>query len=267
MRLALTIAYDGSAFYGSAYQPRLRTVEGDLASCLADMGVIERTAGGVVHLASRTDRGVSAAGNVCAFDSSLGPESLLPGLVHTLEDIWVTGAAVVDDRFHPRHAASKTYRYYLPQQGLEVESMRQAAQIFVGQHDFSAFAKLDGRNPERTVTDVGVEQRDGLLVIEVTGTSFLWNQVRRMVAAVAAAGRGDITPEEMAQMLAGASCRDPGIASPEYLLLARVSYRPAIAWQPVSGSARFLERRVADMAARHALFVDMHTLATGATSK
>lgn len=267
MRVALRIAYDGSAFYGSAYQPELRTVEGDLVTCLAHMEAMERAQAGLIQMASRTDRGVSAAGNVCAFDTSLGLDSLLPGLVHTLKDIWVVGAAVVDDRFHPRHAVSKTYHYYLPAREMEEERLQQAASVFVGRHDFSAFAKRDGRNPVRTVTDVHVERRNDIVVIKITGSSFLWNQVRRMVAALAAVGRGDMTAEAVAQMLTGVAVRDTGVAPPDYLLLAQVNYRPSISWQPVSGSARFLEWRVAHLAARHSLFVDMQSLATGASSK
>ena len=72
MRLALKIAYDGRAFHGFARQPALRTVEGEVRLALEKSHLVEDPDAANVRGSSRTDAGVSAIGNVIAFDTDAG---------------------------------------------------------------------------------------------------------------------------------------------------------------------------------------------------
>ncbi len=90
-------------------------------------------------------------------------------------------------------ARSKTYRYYLVDEGFDVERMEECAALFVGRHDFSAFARLEpGKDPVRELTGGvgGVTKRQGYYVVELEGRSFLWEMARRIVNALRFCGLG-----------------------------------------------------------------------------
>jgi len=233
-RLAFRVAYDGTRFHGSARQPAIVTVEGAIIKRLIDMDAIESAEGSRVQMASRTDAGVSAAGNVVAFDTDMAPGSVASGLAYGLNDIWPLRYAVVDDGFRPRHAVRKTYRYYLVDEGYDRDAMRRAARFFEGRHDMSAFARLDDRTPVREVTKVAVTG-DDVLTVDVAGHSFLWQQVRRMVAALQQVGRGEVQPEALRDALQRPAGRDFGVAPAEHLLLLDVEYSREPAWTDAPG--------------------------------
>lgn len=228
MRLALRIAYDGTAFYGFQRQPGLRTVEGELIRVLERLGIIEDPASSNFKGASRTDRGVSAFFNVVSFDPV--PEKAYLArpeiLNHHLRDVWALGWAEIPDDFHPRFwARGKTYRYYLVDRGFNVESMRECAERFEGVHDFSAFSKLEpGKDPFREVESVEIIARTGYFVIEVRGKSFLWEMVRRMVNALVSCGLNLLTPDEVSEILSGSFRKKIPPAPPENLVLWRIDY-------------------------------------------
>ncbi|NPA48042.1 MAG: tRNA pseudouridine(38-40) synthase TruA [Thermococci archaeon] len=206
MKLALRIAYDGTVFHGFQRQPGIRTVEGELLRALVKLGIIEDPAKDEFRGASRTDRGVSAFFNVVSFFPRGRRELVRPEVLNpNLSDVWVLGVAEVPDDFHPRFwARSKTYRYYLVDEGFDLDKMVECAGLFEGTHDFSAFAKLEpGRNPVREVSSIRVLPRNGYYVIEVTGKSFLWEMVRRIVNALRFCGLGLLRPEEVEAMLSG----------------------------------------------------------------
>src|SRR5256886_17696983 len=71
MRVALKIAYDGAAFFGHQRQPDRRTVEGECLAALRAGKILQEPRQSFFRSASRTDRGVSAVGDVIAFDAAL----------------------------------------------------------------------------------------------------------------------------------------------------------------------------------------------------
>ena len=222
--LALRFAYDGSAFESYARQPGRRTVEGALLEALGHEGLLA----GSWRTGSRTDAGVSALENVAR--CALGRphlKGLLPALQRHLPDgVWVTGAVSPPDGFDPRRAAWRQYAYLAVPDGEDVARMRTACDAFVGRHDVRAFARVEaGRSPQRTVLGFATEEADGLWRFTVRGESFLWNQVRRMVAAVLAVGRGEADEADIRGALrTGKPHRRFGLAPPEGLLLEQVHY-------------------------------------------
>lgn len=226
MRIALKIAYDGSKFYGFQRQPDVRTVEGELLNALGKLGIIGDPREARFQGASRTDRGVSAFFNVVAFNTE-NPKLTEPRILnHQLRDVWVLGTAEVPDDFHPRfYAKGKTYRYYLPDEGFDVGAMRDCGRLFLGEHNFSNFARLEkGKNPVRRITDLKILKKNDILMIEISGESFLWEMVRRIVTALKLYGLGVIGKEGIKEMLELKVERKLPPAPAENLVLWKIEY-------------------------------------------
>lgn len=219
-RIGLRLAYDGTRFFGFQRQPDKVTVEGELILALRKIGAISDSKSANYRLSSRTDKGVSALGNVVSIDTAF-PRHKLPRAINSnVNDLWCTGTALLPEDFDVRHTASRTYACYLPDCGEDLRAMRAASKSFIGAHDFSRYAKEDGRNPVRTVERITIGRRDGMLEFVVQGESFLWNQVRRMVWALQQVGAGkakarDLSPESF-------RLKRVGIAPAESLILMEV---------------------------------------------
>src|SRR5947209_10034225 len=88
MRVALKIAYDGQRFFGHQRQPDRRTVEGECLEALRSAKILRDPRESFFRSASRTDRGVSAIGNVIAFNGSLRPEAVVGAFNDKARDLW-----------------------------------------------------------------------------------------------------------------------------------------------------------------------------------
>lgn len=220
---AVKLAYDGRAFMGSQRQPGERTVESELIAALLKIGAIGSVAASRFRVASRTDRGVSALGNVVAFDTDFPRDALLRALNSAVRDIYVYGVAEVSPAFSPRRACGRWYRYILPARGLDVEAVEECGKVFEGRHDFRRFCKPDGRSTVKTLESISVREADGMLVIDLRAREFLRNMVRRMVAAMVEVGNQRVTVDEVRSALEG---RDVsfGLAPAEGLTLMDVAY-------------------------------------------
>ncbi|NJE03106.1 tRNA pseudouridine(38-40) synthase TruA [Thermococcus sp. MV11] len=262
MKLALRVAYDGTAFYGFQRQPGVRTVEGELIRALTKLRIIENPEENDFKGASRTDRGVSAFFNVISFVPGERGDLARPEILnHHLRDVWVLGVAEVPDEFHPRFwAKEKTYRYYLVDEGFDLETMLECAKLFEGTHDFSAFAKLEpGRDPVRTISSIVMTQRGGYYVVEISGESFLWEMVRRIVNALRFCGLGLLEVGEVKSMLEGIYTKKIPPAPAEGLVLWHIDY-PGIEFtgdgRGIKKARRDLFERYSRALTRAALFGD-----------
>ncbi len=220
MRLAFRVSYIGTRFFGSQMQERERTVEGEfLAACKRlDLFSDFRAAG--FQSAGRTDRGVHAKGQIIAFSTG-NPDRATAAINTQLPpDCWCTGYAEVPDSFHPRYdAKSRTYRYYFASAPDNPDAMARAAKFFIGNHNFSNFARVKGKNPYRTVHAADIRSGDGFLYLEVTADSFLWHQVRCMATALLLAGNGEIEPDAIGSLLTSESEKGIPPAPAEGLIL------------------------------------------------
>ncbi|MDD3060316.1 MAG: tRNA pseudouridine synthase A, partial [Sulfurimonas sp.] len=156
MRVALTLAYNGTSFLGSQTQSETsNTVLGKLESVLSLLGISSRAIA-----SGRTDKGVHATGQVChidlpAFWSDI--QKLRDVLNQKLpKTIRVTKINAVDPAFHARYSAKKrVYRYIIKQaesnpfeeefvtfdKNIDFESVAKNIKLFVGEHDFAGFMK------------------------------------------------------------------------------------------------------------------------------
>jgi len=212
-RIRITLAYDGTEFHGWQVQPGLPTIQGILEEIVSGME------GSPVHVAGsgRTDAGVHALAQVAAFTiPNPIPTDYLRRAMNRLlpAAIRVTGAAETHPDFHPRFdAVAKTYRYTIFRSEicppfewryvhhhpypLNEPRMIEAAGIFQGEHDFSAFAAADDRDAEgkskvRTIFASTLEREHDRLVYTVRGSGFLKHMVRNLVGTLVEIGRGNI---------------------------------------------------------------------------
>ena len=235
-RVALKIAYDGSEFHGFQRQPQTPTVEGSLVDALEAVGATRKDGGCGLRSSSRTDRGVSALGNVVSFKTGFHLGSLCRAVNSEMASVWAYSAVEVADDFNPRWARQRWYRYFLPLGSHDIGSLKEAAGEFVGTHDFSGFARLDNRNPMRTIESIDVIREGRFVVLDFKAESFLWNMVRRIVWLLDAVGEGRIGRDEY-DIDKGIRPRRIGLAPPEYLLLMDVDCGIEFPYDPKAARA------------------------------
>ena len=257
MRLALGVEYDGSAFHGWQTQPGGGTVQDALEQALGQI------AGESVKLmcAGRTDAGVHATAQVVHFDTLV--ERPLSAWVRGVNTFLPPQVAVrwvhpVPDQFHARFSAyGRRYRYVLinrPQRTgvwhgragwyhhpLDAGSMQQAADLLLGEHDFSTFRAADcqAKSPVKMIRQALVRRTGDLLIFDFEAGAFLHHMVRNLVGSLVYVGQGKHRPEWMAQLLAA---KDRALAAPTFsaagLYLAGVLYEPH--WGLPAGDDAFL---------------------------
>src|SRR5512137_2643497 len=94
-RVAMKFAYDGTGFCGFQRQPDRVTVEGTLVNALERTGAIRSSRECGYRSSSRTDRGVSALGNIISFRTSFRVDELCPAVNSEMEDVWAYSAIPV----------------------------------------------------------------------------------------------------------------------------------------------------------------------------
>jgi tRNA pseudouridine38-40 synthase len=202
MRVALKFAYDGIDFSGYARQPGQKTIEEKLIRVLSEQGFIEDIKHSCFRTASRTDRGVSALGNVCAFDTEMSCKEISAKLPKDSSKIFIYGIQEVTPGFYPRHANRREYRYYLRRSDLDVDALLSAAGLFTGEHNFQNFARVEPlKDPVRTIDLIFIDVTDDFLVIDFSAQTYLWNQIRRVVSALQKVGSGALSLEKVRSAL------------------------------------------------------------------
>ena len=220
-RVKCIIAYDGSEFSGFQIQPHKRTVQGVVEAALKKIHKGEEIR---LHASGRTDAGVHAIAQVFHFDTSLelpadawkrALKALLP------PDILVKDAEIVTGDFHARFSATeKEYHYFVLNRAepdifrrqymhhstavYDMETMRQACQVFEGTHDFTSFASARSTakgSKVRTLSKVSCTKEGDTIEFVLRGNGFLQHMVRIIVGALLEAGEGKVTSEALAAIL------------------------------------------------------------------
>jgi tRNA pseudouridine38-40 synthase len=249
----LTIAYDGTDFHGWQMQNGKMTVQGEIVSVLQKL-----TQEDVQLIASgRTDAGVHALGQVANFrtQSALSAPEFQRALNALLPaSIRIVTAEETGPAFNARYSAKgKIYRYRLYRSKvvppflyryvlhypfpLDEQAMKDAAERFVGVHDFSSFAASTGsedddkeRNMVREIYSTTLDRtEDGEeLWFTVHGHSFLRYMVRKMMGTLLEVGRGKLAPADIDRLfeLRDRSKSGP-TAPPQGLCMVKVEYQEA----------------------------------------
>lgn len=240
----ITVEYDGGAYHGWQRQKKDATIQQAIERALYRM-----TQKPVILIgAGRTDAGTHARGQVANFkvDTQLAPEIFHKGLNSLLpEDIVITECVRVDLSFHARYdvkskiyqyrilnrplpaALGRQYAWFIPQP-LNVEAMKKALVRLVGMHDFKSF-EGSGSPRSHTVRHVLhadlVEKDNGYLVLGIEANGFLRYMVRNIVGTLVLVGRGKLSPEDFAAILASKNRDKAGPTAPSHgLFLMEVRY-------------------------------------------
>jgi tRNA pseudouridine38-40 synthase len=202
MRLAFCVSYIGTRFFGSQMQAAHRTIEGEIVAACRRLDLFADFRESGFLSAGRTDRGVHARGQVIAFSTDYPDRAIGALNIQLPPDCWCTGYAEVPPAFHPRYDARfRTYRYYFAGSPENTGAMARSAQYFLGTHNFSNFARVQDKNPYRTIHAIAIGDDDGFTYLEVTAESFLWHQVRSMATALWHIGAGEAEEESVALLL------------------------------------------------------------------
>ena len=218
----LTLCYDGTRWRGWQKQGNTETtIQGKLEALLSRLldQPVEVAGSG------RTDAGTHAAMQVASFraKTKLPPEEILAGLRQYLPaDIGAVSLEEAPPRFHARLSCTgKTYVYriwnsplpnvfernylYFLHEPLDIPSMRDAAEALTGTHDYRAFCSLKRykKSTVRTVDSIEIKELGPELRLTFSGDGFLYHMVRILTGTLLAVGRGELRPEDMADILAG----------------------------------------------------------------
>ncbi len=253
-RVLLRLAFDGHQFRGTQRQPHKQTVNDAILGALDEVDLLAPDP----HLRAqgRKDSRASARDYPIALDVTSDLATIARALAGATTGIVPWAGAVVEEGYDPRtEAKARTYRYILT--GLadtDAKATIQAWRAFEGTHDFSEFARLRPKmrvqDPVRTMQAADGWMEDGALVLEVTGESFLWNQVRRMAGAAHSVGTGRLPLDRLEQALHGDPLGDHVKLPAEGLVLHRVEL--PLETPPLLQARRIaLERLAAERARAH----------------
>lgn len=254
-RVAFSLMYDGTGFFGWQRQAHGRTVQGELEA------ILSRLAGEnpvTVVGAGRTDSGVHAHGQVAHAD--LATRYNDAELLHAFRrmsppDLAIRSLVTVPESFHARfRACRRSYRYTIIFQPdpfraryawwidipLDQALLNDAAARLLGRHDFTPLSKFnpDTEDPICTISRAAWEKIDQGIVFHVSADRFLYGMVRLLVGIQIDIARGKRPPEEIDRLLGRAVRSGQSPSAPaQGLSLVDVGYPES----PFSGdAARFL---------------------------
>ncbi|MFQ5564316.1 MAG: tRNA pseudouridine(38-40) synthase TruA [Parvularculaceae bacterium] len=219
-RCKLILEYDGGPFVGWQRQENGPSVQAALEAAAEALCGEKVTA----HAAGRTDAGVHAIAMAAHMDL---PKDYPANVVRDALNqhlkpapVAVLSAKTVSDDFHARFSCvARHYRYRIVNRRpplalekgrawrlarpLDADAMHEAAQAFVGKHDFSTFrdAQCQAASPVKTLSALSVTRAGEEVVIECSAPSFLHSQVRAIVGSLAQVGLGRWEPIRIREAL------------------------------------------------------------------
>lgn len=213
-RFKLTIEYDGTRYSGWQLQKGAKSVQGALIDACKEIFPGEKIE---LYGAGRTDQGVHALAQVAHLEVNKNIKTQL--LMHSLNDrlpsdVVITNIQQATPKFHARYdAIHRCYLYQISKRPsafgkkmvwwvkdpLDLGKMRQVADLFIGMKDFKNFSEKSEEDKSTIVEISNIElvEAGDLILIRVSGSHFLWKQVRRMVGVMVEAGRGKLSVKEI----------------------------------------------------------------------
>ncbi len=242
-RILLSIEYDGTNYCGWQKQPNVKTIQGEIEKA------IKQAIGEDVEIfgSGRTDAGVHALNQKAHFDMTLPvPISKLADILNNVlpDDIVIKSSEEVDTDFHARFSVhKKCYRYKIYNSNvknaflatrvgvvknkLDIDKMKEAAALLIGEHDFHGFcsANTSVENFVRTIYDIKVAQEGDFIKVDVCGNGFLYNMVRIIVGTLVDYSLGKLSLQDIKQaLIQGDRSKAGQTMSPHGLYLKDVIY-------------------------------------------
>ena len=208
-RYAIGIEYSGSAYCGWQRQQHCGSIQQHVEAAI---GFVANHRVELV-CAGRTDSGVHAIEQVAHFETEamrserawiLGSNCRLP------LDIRLKWVLPVTEEFHARFSAlGRAYRYIIFNSlvpsaifhdrvswefhRLDHDNMNDAAQILVGEHDFSAFraAGCQAKSSQRNIHSIEINRNGDFVFLDIKANAFLYHMVRNIAGSLIAVGKGN----------------------------------------------------------------------------
>ncbi len=247
-RAILQVEYDGTAYCGYQLQPDQPSIQACLEVALSKLYKQNIR----VHASGRTDAGVHARFQIVHFDPPKELKKLnLKAALNSLlpKDIRVINYAYNVDNLHARFdAIERRYEYSILQgttaldrdrvwqnyQKLDVQEMQKSAELFIGEHDFTAFCSAQAEVDHKRCIIYRSEWKinDNKLIYHISGNRFLHSMVRSLVGTMVEAGKGRITSEDIKNILENRLRNGEAVTAPSQgLVLAEVLYNKNIEWE------------------------------------
>jgi len=200
----VAFGYHGSLFHGSQIQPNVPTVQKAIENALRK---VSWWSDGCLEMSSRTDAGVSVRMNLACIDvpisvwNDVNKKTILRILNNRFpEGLCAWDVIKVKSDVRSRAAKARTYLYRTElieewSSGIDDKLFSNACELIIGTHNFSNFCKLeDDKNPIRTIDrcEPWLSSDGRIIGILICSEAFLWNQVRRIAAAITAVAVGRI---------------------------------------------------------------------------
>lgn len=209
VKFAIGIEYAGTAYSGWQRQKHASSIQQPIEEAIGYV------ANHKVQLicAGRTDAGVHAIEQVAHFESTAKRDNrswLLGSNCQLPRDIRIKWIVPVENDFHARFSAfARSYRYIIMNTAipsalfhnraaweftpLDHMQMHDAAQVLLGEHDFSAFraAGCQAKSAFRRIEQISVERQGELLYIDIKANAFLYHMVRNIAGSLISVGKGE----------------------------------------------------------------------------
>ncbi len=230
----VSIAYNGYAYWGWQTQSKTITEEKEptiQGAILLALQKIAKYKYCNISAVSRTDAGVHAKGQLAkiSINRDISAQNLSKGLNSLLpSDIRILTCAECPAKFNPcKIKTNKEYHYYFSlvdqdvlllkdcsyqlNQAIDLEQLKQACQLFVGEHNFAAFSSVD-KKQENYVRQIDVCElhsvpantlTEELYYLKLAGPGFLKHMVRYIAGALFELAKGNLTSEDIKQALSG----------------------------------------------------------------
>ena len=241
MRYFIEFAYRGTDFHGSQTQPNGNTVQAEMEAAFAT--ILREPVS--LTFAGRTDAGVHAEKMIAHFDIEKAVPANLVGRLNNLlpNSIAIRDIRRVSDDAHARFdAVERTYYYRITTRkdpflyinhtrvatGLDFETMNRAAKRMIGEQDFASFCRTH-TDVKTTICDVKkaewVRENETDARFVISANRFLRNMVRAVVGTLFEVGKGKMTEEQFAEVIASHDrCRAGHSAPAEGLALVEIIY-------------------------------------------
>ena len=242
-RFKLFLEYEGTRYSGWQVQKNARTIQGELIESAKN---VFQTDDFELYGAGRTDAGVHALGQVAHLDvkTVLAPEIIRFRMNDNLPaDINITEVEKSARTFHARHdVLARTYLYQISRRRtalgkryvwwvkdlLDVPAIRDASRLFLGMKNFQSFTADEPaeKSTKVMVDEIAIQETGALILIRITGSHFLWKQVRTIVGVLVEVGRHHFFTDDVKKFLQTQSdLPSKFTAPPSGLFLERVLYK------------------------------------------
>ncbi|WP_287954684.1 hypothetical protein [Acidiplasma sp.] len=211
MYYLIKYGYDGKKFCGFQRNNGENSVENTIINVLKSHNISDN-----MESAARTDKYVSAAGNVFLIESKIDIIKILKILNSQIKDMYFYQYAGLSEYFNPRYCTLKKYSYVLDGD-YDIEKFMVMLRKFEGTHDFKNFSRKDYRNTVRTIKNIDYYQHNGFFIINFYARSFIWHQIRAIMGFAMRYYEMDLDPFAF-------KINSVFLASPERLILMDIFY-------------------------------------------